>query len=550
MTTDSDNTPYEETDALLGGESPPPSYRLKRIREKPAIIIFLCVLSVFTVDFGSYLALAPQTRIYEAIACRNYYEKHDPGRYRLLEDIPEAACKISPVQGEVAFVQGLQISFEALPSILLSVPYGRLADNVRYGRKFGLTLAVVGILLGQVWVVLVCWFSQVMPLRAVWLGSVALYMGGGAGMATAMLTTMITDVVEARFRSTAFFQLALSIVLAQFVAPLVSSRMMLKGSPWDPLFLGTICATLSLPLLSMLPETVQFRELKKHQPPTSQDQDTGDDSIEVPFTTNLNHPSKLNLNHRLQLLQAATYSIIPNVTTALILGILFITNLGSQHLSILLLYVSTRYSIPLSKANFALTIFAGVNIFLLLIFLPTVSRYLTVSRQYSSTAKDLILSKYSITMYMLGALFISLSPTIPTMITGLVIYTLGSGLNALNLSLVATFVEPKHMARLYSVVSVVSKLGVFVGSPLLAALFSLGLKLGNGWVGLPYFGMALLYGIIFVAVWFIRLPVKVGDGDHDNWEGGYEGRDVETTPSSSSTLRYTDNRRRREDSPL
>ncbi|KKZ64105.1 hypothetical protein EMCG_01603 [[Emmonsia] crescens] len=528
-------TLYDETDTLLGAESPQPPSRPKKFRENTVIFVFLCVLIVFCVDFGSYLTLAPQTRIYEAIACQNYYEKHDPGRYRLLEDIPEEECKISAVQGELAFVQGLQTSFEALPSILLSVPYGRLADNVRYGRKFTLALALVGLILGQFWVILVCWFSQVMPLRAVWLGSVALYIGGGSGLAIAMLMTMITDVVEARFRSTAFFQIALSVVLAQFVAPLVSSWMMLKGSPWNPLFLGTICSTLGLPLLSIIPETVHLRELKKHRHLSSQDQDPGDDAIEVPFTT-----SKPNLKHRLQLLRTAIESIIPNRTTALILCILFITNISSKHLSIMLLYFSTRYGIPLSKANFALTIFAGVNIFLLVVFLPTVSRYLTVNRQYSTTAKDLILSRYSITMYTLGAFCMALSPTIATMIAGLVIYTLGSGLGSLNLSLVATYVEPKHMARLYSVVSVVSTLGVFIGSPLLAALFSLGLKMGKGWVGLPYFGITLLYGIIFVAIWFIRLPERVDEGDDGNGDSESEGRDVET-PSSSSTLRYTDN---------
>lgn len=90
--------------------------------------------------------------------------------------------------------------FWEFTGILLSIPYGRLADNVKYGRKFVLSLAVVGLLLGQFWVLLVCWFSRVMSLRAVWLGSAALFIGGGAGVALAMLMTMITDVVEARYR--------------------------------------------------------------------------------------------------------------------------------------------------------------------------------------------------------------------------------------------------------------------------------------------------------------------------------------------------------------
>ncbi|OJD26098.1 hypothetical protein ACJ73_02525 [Blastomyces percursus] len=525
MAADSDHTIYNETRTLLGTNSRLPAARPRGFRRKPVVFVFICVFIVFCIDFGAYLSIAPLTRIYEAIACRNYYEKHDPGRYRLLEEIPEEQCKISPVQSELAFVQGLQISFEALPSILLSVPYGRLADNVRYGRKFTLALAVAGLLIGQLWVIMVCWFSKVMPLRAVWLGSTALLLGGGTGMAIAMLMTMITDIVETRYRSTAFFQIALAVVLAQFVAPFVSSWMMSKGGPWKPLFVGTICSSCGLPLISLIPETVHLRELKKHEQPTSQGQGTSDDDIEVPLS------SKTTLKHRLQLLRTATRSVVPNRTTTLILCILFITNVGSKHLSIMLLYVSTRYSIPLSTANFSLTIFAGVNIFLLLVFLPTVSRYLTVNRRYSTTTKDLILSRYSITMYTIGALCLGLAPTIATMITGLVIFTLGSGFNSLNLSLVATYVEPQHMARLYSVMSVVSTLGVFIGSPLLAGLFSLGLKMGNAWVGLPYFGITLLYGMIFVAVWFIRLPDNASGGNDENehTEGGE--RDVETSSS-------------------
>ncbi|EER42631.1 MFS multidrug transporter [Histoplasma capsulatum H143] len=411
MAADSDHILLDdETDALLGTESSLPTVRPRKTREKPVVFVFLCVLIVFCIDFGNFLSVAPQTRIYEAIACRKYYEKQEPGQYRLLEDIPEDKCKIPPVQGELAFVQGLQISFEALPT-------------------------VVGLLLGQFWVLLVCWFSRVMSLRAVWLGSAALFIGGGAGVALAMLMTMITDVVEARYRSTAFFQIALAIVITQFLAPLLASWMMLKGGPWNPLFLGSICATCSLPLLLTIPETVHSRDLKSHLQPTSEDEYASGEDVEDLFDTIHNSFSKPTLKHRLHLLRTAIKSVIPNRTTALILWILFIANIGSKQLSIMLLYVSTRYGIPLSTANFSLTIFAGVNIFLLLVLLPTVSRYLTVNQRYTTATKDLILSRFSIIMYTLGALCLGLAPTIATMIAGLVIYTLGSGLGSLNASM-------------------------------------------------------------------------------------------------------------------
>ncbi|EQL35000.1 hypothetical protein BDFG_03220 [Blastomyces dermatitidis ATCC 26199] len=97
MAADSDHT-FNETDTLLGTDSRPPPARPRVFRSKPVVFVFLCVFIVFFIDSGAYLSIAPLARICEAIAHRTYYEKRDPGRYRLLEEIPEEKCKISPVQ--------------------------------------------------------------------------------------------------------------------------------------------------------------------------------------------------------------------------------------------------------------------------------------------------------------------------------------------------------------------------------------------------------------------------------------------------------------------
>lgn len=92
-----------------------PSLRKKTGRHNPTVFVALCVLMVFAFDFGAYLNIAPQTRIFENIVCRNYYDKHEPGQFPP-GDIPEDQCKIKSVQAEVAFVQGLMSSFDAIPS--------------------------------------------------------------------------------------------------------------------------------------------------------------------------------------------------------------------------------------------------------------------------------------------------------------------------------------------------------------------------------------------------------------------------------------------------
>ncbi|KAK2810690.1 hypothetical protein FQN50_002733 [Emmonsiellopsis sp. PD_5] len=523
----------DETRPLLAAEPSPSQTRPRRFREKPVVLVFLCLLLIFCIDFGSYMSLAPQTRIYESIACRNYYESHDPGWNQSVAEIPEEQCKIAPVQGEVAFVQGMQGSFDAIPSIFLSVAYGRLADNPKYGRKLVILLALVGLLLNQYTILTVTWFSRIFPLRAVWLGSAFTVIGAGASMGGAMVITMISDVVEAKNRSTAFFQVALSVVVAQFVAPPISSWMMSKTDPWVPLLLGTLISSISALLIFLLPETVHLRDTKDEEEPSSASETPSDEASEETTPTYPSRYSKFQPRNLLHNLHTSIKPIVPNLTTALLLSTFLITNIGRKEIDLLLLYVSTRYHTSVSNAAFTLSVFAGVNIFLLLIVLPTISRYLTVKRNLPSNLKDLAISRFSITVLTLGSVCMALAPTLATMTAGLVVYTLGGGFNAVNMSLVSTLVEPRHIARLYSVISMLSMVGAFVGGPLLAALFGLGMKMGEGWVGLPFLGAALLYGVIWVPVWFIRLPR--GNGDDD---GNVDGGDPEGT--ASSPLRYTD----------
>ncbi|KAK2773040.1 hypothetical protein FQN52_004725 [Onygenales sp. PD_12] len=527
-----------ETQPLLAAEPSPSQTRPRRFREKPVVLVFLCLLLIFCIDVGSYMCLAPQTRIYESIACRNYYESHDPGWNQSVTEIPEEQCKIPPVQSEVAFVQAMQGSFGAIPSILLSVPYGRLADNPKYGRKVVILLALVGLLLDQYTILTVTWFSRIFPLRAVWLGSAFTVIGAGASMGGAMVITMISDVVDAKNRSTAFFQVALSVVVAQLVAPPISSWMMSKTDPWAPLLLGTLISSASVLLIFLIPETVHLRDTKDEEP-SSETETPSDEASEEPTPTYLSRYSKFKPRNLLHSLRTSIKPIVPNLTTALLLSTFLITNIGRKEVDLLLLYVSTRYHTSVSNAAFTLSVFAGVNIFLLLIILPALSRYLTVKRNLPSNLKDLAISRFSITVLTLGSVGMALAPTLATLTAGLVVYTLGSGFNAVNMSLVSTLVEPRHIARLYSIVSMLSMVGSFVGGPLLAALFGLGMKMGEGWVGLPFLGAALLYGVILASVWFIRLPRgnRADDGNGDGYDESQRG-DLEGM--ASSPLRYTD----------
>ena len=98
-------------------ESQPSQSKTRKGRHHPAVFILLCCFVAFILNFAAFLNIAPETRIFESIACRNYFDKHYPDEFESPGDIPEDQCKINPVQGEVAYVQGLAASFNAIPGM-------------------------------------------------------------------------------------------------------------------------------------------------------------------------------------------------------------------------------------------------------------------------------------------------------------------------------------------------------------------------------------------------------------------------------------------------
>jgi hypothetical protein len=92
----------------------PTAFR-EKLRIRLMITLFTIILLVET---GNAMTQGPTTRIYEAIACKSYYETNDPSKIGSDGQVPESLCKGREVQGEVAVVKGYGELFDGVASML------------------------------------------------------------------------------------------------------------------------------------------------------------------------------------------------------------------------------------------------------------------------------------------------------------------------------------------------------------------------------------------------------------------------------------------------
>ncbi|CAF3640490.1 unnamed protein product [Fusarium graminearum] len=90
-----------------------------------------------------FLKLSPNmfntllSQILEGILCRQYHGTSDP--------TSDPRCKDEDVQGELSIILSMKATFELLPTVIFSIPYGLAADV--YGRKPVLIIATLGCVL-------------------------------------------------------------------------------------------------------------------------------------------------------------------------------------------------------------------------------------------------------------------------------------------------------------------------------------------------------------------------------------------------------------------
>lgn len=296
-----------------------------------------------------------------------------------------------------------------------------------------------------------------------------------------------------------FFRMGAAQLFTSFFATPLSAWLMRFG-PFTPTIVGSAIFFFSFIVVCFLPETMSYKEAAA--PTTTEPTDS---------TSETSLPRRVkglfkSLQHSVAFLTSDTRILVllPSYSIHLLLY---------NTTDLLLQYTSARYRIPISRATLVVSLQAGLIMITLLIALPALAHHLTKRLHFAAQRKDLVLARWSAATLAVGFLGIGLAPSLPWLVAALPVQVAGWGVMFLIRSLVTSFVEQHHVARLYTVLTLVDAAGLMAGTPAMAGLFDWGLSVGNWASGLPFVACAGAVVAVAVALLWIRLDDEVEGED-------------------------------------
>ncbi|CAO2654049.1 Nn.00g107820.m01.CDS01 [Neocucurbitaria sp. VM-36] len=487
-------------------------------KKKPWVLLVLLIFAlVAIVDIGAFLAEPPKTRVFEANLCLTYYREHDPSAIGKDGAVPEQLCKVDEVQQKLAMIFGWQDMFDALPGILLAVPFGTLADKI--GRKWIFTASLMGLQLSSAWVLMICYFKT-LPLQFTWFSSVFFFIGGGPIVAMAIGITMVADIVPPEKRTSIFLYLTACVLVAEMVAPIMASRLMEKGD-WLPLLLALAIQQVGICIAFLFPETLHLRDLPEPR-------DGEDPDIELQPKG-----SHFTLKAQLRNFQTAIDFIKSDWTLCLVVFTFLANRLGRQAITLLVRYASKRYSWEIKKAAYLLSFRAATNLVSITIFVPLLNYLLLKRFRLPAHWADLWIARGSIVLTTISFFVMGIATHPALLIIGLLIYNLGTGYNAAMRSVSIHVVggqSSPDVGKLMSTIAIAESIGAMVAGPLLNEMFQWGMDLGSAWLGLPFLGATIVFAGMTVVTMMISVKdkevayVEVLSDDEDLMDDEEEGR--------------------------
>ncbi|PWY81815.1 MFS transporter [Aspergillus heteromorphus CBS 117.55] len=480
-----------ESTSLLANDHERPTHGKSTSRRGQQVLLLACLVAV-TLDFGAYLSVAPQLQLYESIICQRLHPELFDG---LLPAAPIASCKAADVQGELAVLKGWMSTFDQLPSIILALPYGLMADRV--GRKRVMLLGLVGFTLQEVAIRIICWYHTVIPPQAIWFTPLFQICGGGTAVTNAVAWTVIADVYPAEKRANAYFVLSAAILASEILAAPLSAWMM-SSSLWAPYMLGLAFEIVGLLTVFMIPETK----------PKSIDEPLVESADEFEAPERLTYSSMWSntiRSARAQIHQVTDFFF--EYPTAIVISFTFLlSGFGLEALQFMVQYASKRFSWSMAEASLLISIKGGFNLASYLVVLPLASKIL--EGYLSPVRKDLWVSKASACVMTVGFGFMSLASHPAPFIIGVALTALGWGFYASLRSAGSALVGEGHVGLLNTSIALAQGVGLMVAGPLTAGSLRVGMAWEGVWMGLPWMIGVVLFAAAGLAVASLRVPTE------------------------------------------
>ena len=384
-------------------------------------------------------------------------------------------------------------------------------------------LSIPAVFLYSIFLVTVMWFDNIFSLRFVWLGAFFFALGGGPAVISALVWTIVADVATEKqrsatpvgslvypdhivltmmyFRTTAFLQIGVASMAAEFVAGGVSG-LLLSYNAWLALLtsLGLLCSSLCIILL--FPETKGFATAKKPTNGESHElNDYGPDPTKNPFSRR--HDLLGRIQTKLRSIRNESAFILDDSGVLILLLTFFVYKISRGAGTFFVQYVSKRYGWTIANANYLTSVKAFVNIFLFTSILPLAAWWLAEKRDITGNAKEFYFAKVGIILLFIGTFGMGISPNIVIMIFFLITQTLGAGYAYQIRSIITTMVQSHQVARLYVGITILETAGHLAAGPVSAGLFKWGLEMGGGWVGLPFMLTGATFLVAALGTWWV-----------------------------------------------
>lgn len=353
-----------------------------------------------------------------------------------------------------------------------------------------------------------------------------------------------------------YFQFEIcAVLLAEAVAPFVASAMM-TYSVWTPLLVSPAFMALGGTLICLIPET---RGTKPNPFDNSRRKVTPVIPKPVRFTDRVhkyapeaNAPPPSTSTRLRDSLASTARLLKPRDTLALTPSATLTIPVATVTMGITLRYIPIRFGWTLEQTGMVLGVRTGLNILVLLIFLPVVSTSL-LSRQ-DDRDRDMILARISALLLVAGQAIFACAPNVGTACAGLAVLTLGTGLPSLCRAVLTRLVDRAQVGRLFGLLAVFEMVGFLCCGVGFGAIFQTGLghalspeagAVGDGdgtnfggtvlrsrevWLVLVFYVATGIYVVCAGLLWIVRKGF--GHARHDHGDAA----SISSAASSASLL--------------